>query len=157
MQTVYMWDRQTRVYTGIITIDDFTPIPNTGTLEPVPEHGPSLTVLRSLNLEEWVGATQSTTDPNGDCRFIDGQWMKVKFSKKEFLLLCGLPQIATLGEVKKTNPIVEAVYTLLMAAEYIDVTDTDTIEMVNLLATDAGGNVLTKEQASAVLAGIKIS
>jgi len=84
------------------------------------------------------------------------EWWKVRFSKKDFLLLCGIPQVAKLNvAVAAGNALAKTVHDLLMASEYIDVTDPDTGQMVQLLTTEAAGSVLTADQAETILKGTK--
>lgn len=79
---------------------------------------------------------------------------KIKFTKKEFLLWCGLENIVKLNSaIVSGNMMAKTVHDLLFAAEYIDVTDADTKQMVNLLATEASGSVLTVEEARRILDG----
>ena len=95
-------------------------------------------------------------NPGPDYVRRDGDWWKIRFTKKEFLLLCGLPQVIALeAAIGGGNARAKAVHTLLMAAEYIDVTDPDTGLMVQLLTTEAGGSVLTAGQAAELLKGVR--
>lgn len=83
-------------------------------------------------------------------------WWQIRFSKKDFLLLCGVPQVIKLEAVKASgNAAAQAVYTLLMASEYIDVTDPATIQLLEMLASSDAGNVLTAEDAARILQGVK--
>lgn len=100
-------------------------------------------------------ATIEDLRPGDDHELVDGQWMKARFSKKEFLLWCGLEQIIKLNATRQVNPMAETVYTLLMAAEFIDVTDPATVQMVQLLATEAAGEILSAEDVARILAGVK--
>ncbi len=98
-------------------------------------------------------ATLEDRRPGDDYDLIDGRWVKVRFSKKDFLLWCGLEQVVKLNATRQSNPTTETVYTLLMAAEFIDVTDPATVRMVQLLAMEAAGEVLTAEDVTRILAG----
>lgn len=82
-----------------------------------------------------------------------GRWVKERFSKKEFLLRCGLPKVAALNAAAAQNPLLKAVHDILMASEYIDVTDPATQQLVGLLTTAEGGNIFTPTEAAAILAG----
>ena len=93
--------------------------------------------------------------PGPDHEKCGEDWWKVRFSKKDFLLLCGIPQIAALNTVRRDNAMAETVYTLLMAADFIDVTDPATVQLVGLLATGSAGNVLTAADVARILQGVK--
>lgn len=83
-----------------------------------------------------------------------GRWVKIRFTKKEFLLLCGIPQVAGLNAaINAGNVMAKTVHDLLFASEYIDVTDQATIQMVGLLTTEEAGSVLTAAQAAEILKG----
>ena len=103
---------------------------------------------------QWVYRLELDS-PGGDYSLIDGRWIKVRFSKKDFLLLCGIPQVAALnGAINAGNLMAKTIHDLLFAAEYIDVTDPATIQMVGLLASETAGHVLTQEQAATILQGV---
>lgn len=112
-----------------------------------------------FTLEEWnelhpPQAPEFNPGPDYEKRGED--WWKVRFSKKDFLLLCGVPQIIKLEAViAGGNATAGAVHTLLMAAEYVDVTDSATAQMVGLLASESAGKVLTAEDAARILQGVK--
>jgi len=113
-----------------------------------------------FTVEQWAAAhplpePEIEFNPGADYEQRDGAWWRVRFTKKEFLLLCGIQQVAALNMARKDNVMAETIYTLLMAAEYIDVTDPDTIQMAELLTSDAAGRVLTAEQAANILQGVK--
>jgi hypothetical protein len=79
---------------------------------------------------------------------------KIKFTKKEFLLWCGLESIVKLNlAIDGGNMTAKTVHDLLFAAEFIDVTDADTKQMVNILTTGAAESVLTTEEAARILTG----
>ncbi len=83
-------------------------------------------------------------------------WWKIRFSKKDFLLLCGVPRVVALNTaIAGGNMLAKTVHDLLFAAEYVDVTDPDTVQMIRLLTTPDAGSVLTAEQAAAILTGVK--
>ena len=109
--------------------------------------------------EEWFELhppQEPEFNPGPDYEKRGDDWWKVRFSKKDFLLLCGIPQVIKLEAVISAgNSTAKAVHTLLMAADYIDVTDPATVQMVGLLATEAAGNVLTAEDAARILQGVK--
>ncbi len=82
-------------------------------------------------------------------------WYKIRFTKKEFLLLCGLEKVAALNAGAKENPMLAAVHDILMASEFIDVSDQDTIRLVGLLASEAGGNILSAVDTARIFGGLK--
>ena len=89
-----------------------------------------------------------------DYAFINDQWVKVRYSKKEFMLWCGVEKMMALNTaITAGNALVETVKDLLMAADYIDLRDPDTIHMVYLLASTEGGNILSGGDAARILAG----
>lgn len=104
-----------------------------------------LKVLKSAGLD--------VPDPSAYVERGDSMY-KVKFTKKEFLLWCGLESIVKLNTVIAAgNMTAKTVHDLLFVAEFIDVTDPATITMVQLLTTGAAGGVLTAEDAARILAG----
>lgn len=95
-------------------------------------------------------------NPGSDYEERDGEWWKIRFTKKEYLLLCGIAQVGALNAaINAGNVLAKTIHDLLMAADYIDVTDLDTIQMVQLLTTEPAGSVLTAEQAADILQGVK--
>lgn len=92
--------------------------------------------------------------PGDDYDLVDSQWVRHRFTKKDFLLLCGIPRVAALNAaINAGNVLAKTVHDLLFASEYIDVTDPDTVQMVQLLTTAEAGSVLTAEQATDILKG----
>ena len=84
----------------------------------------------------------------------DGGFYKIRYTKKDFLLRCGLPQVVALNRIiAEGNALAKTVHDLLFASDYIDVTDPATIEMVGLLTTEAAGPVLTEARAAEILHG----
>ncbi|UQZ87877.1 hypothetical protein C4J81_04645 [Deltaproteobacteria bacterium Smac51] len=84
----------------------------------------------------------------------DGNWYRIRYTKKGFLLLCGLMKVAALNAaINAGNDMAKTAHDLLFASEYIDVTDPDTIQLVEILTTAKAGNILTDEDAARVLAG----
>jgi len=93
-------------------------------------------------------------NPGADYAFIDDQWVKVRYSKKEFMLWCGVEKMTALNAaIVAGNVLVETVKDLLMAADYIDLRDPDTIQMIYLLASTEGGNILSGGDVTRILAG----
>ena len=93
-------------------------------------------------------------NPGIDYALIDDQWVKVKYSKKEFMLWCGVDKMTAVNAaISAGNVFVGTVKDLLMAADYIDIRDPDTIQMINLLATSQGGNILNQDDVERILAG----
>ncbi|UQZ89528.1 hypothetical protein C4J81_15330 [Deltaproteobacteria bacterium Smac51] len=84
----------------------------------------------------------------------EGKWYKIRYTKKDFLLLCGFDKVIALNAaIKSGNIMAQSIHDLLFAAEYIDVTDPATAQMVQMLATAEAGNVLTAADTLRVLAG----
>ncbi len=93
--------------------------------------------------------------PGSDYQFRDGAWIKTRFTKKEFLLLCGLPQVVKLNQaINGGNVLAKSVHDLLMSSDYIDLTDPDTEAMLQLLTTAEGGEIMTGAQADEILKGL---
>lgn len=83
------------------------------------------------------------------------QWIKKRFSKKDFLLLCGIMRVAALNAaISAGNALAKTVHDLLFASEYIDVTDENTGQLVQILTTTEAGSVLTEAQAAEILKGV---
>lgn len=97
------------------------------------------------------------TSPGPDYAFKEEEqrWYKVVFTKKDFMLFVGVEKIAALnGVIASGNPLAKTVHDLLMAAEYIDVQDPSTRQMLTILTTDSGGLVLTAEDVARILKGL---
>lgn len=109
--------------------------------------------------EEWLVANplaEPELNPGPDYEKRDDEWWKVRFSKKDFLLLCGLPRVLNLNRaINEGNAMAKTVHDLLMAAEYIDLRDAVTETMIQLLTTAEAGSVLTMEDAARILEGLK--
>lgn len=100
-------------------------------------------------------ATIEDLRPGDDYDLVDGQWMRHRFTKKDFLLLCGIAQVAALNTaINAGNALAKTVHDLLSVSDYIDVTDPDTTALVNLLTTAEAGSVLTAKQAAEILKGV---
>ena len=98
----------------------------------------------------WWGANYRGQDYQ---RQGDG-WMKIRFTKKEFLLWCGVENIVKLNAaIAGGNMLAKTAHDLVFAAEYIDVTDPDTVQLVQLLTTEAAGAQLAPAEAARILAG----
>lgn len=81
-----------------------------------------------------------------------GQWIRKRFTKKDFLLLCGIRQVAALNAaISAGSAMAKTVHDLLFASEYIDVSDPATGQLVQLLTTPEAGSVLTAAQAAEIL------
>ena len=92
--------------------------------------------------------------PGPDYELIDGVWTKVRFSKIDFVMFCGFSFLVDLNEViADGNADAAAVKDLLMSASYIDITDPNTAQMLNILASEQGGNILTSDDVTRILAG----
>lgn len=105
--------------------------------------------------EEWQTAhPEPEWNPGPGYEKRDGGWWQVRLTKKEFLLLCGLENIVALSLARKENAWAETVYTLLMAAEYINVSDPDTARLVQIMASPEGGGVLSPQEAQRILTGV---
>jgi len=109
--------------------------------------------------EEWLAAhpaTEPEFNPGPAYERREEGWWKVCFSKKDFLLLCGLSRVLALNTaINEGNALAKTVHDLLMAAEYIDLRDAATENMIQLLTTDEAGSVLTALDAARILEGRK--
>lgn len=162
---VYLWDRHSRIYTGSTYAQPDIAKPGQYLMPAFScEDAPAAVeegMANFRNQENTAWETRTAPDPapaspGQDYLFRDGDWWKYKFTKKEFLLLCGIPQVIRLNAVISAgNPVAKTVHDLLFASEYIDVSDSATVELVQLLVTDEASNVLTEEQASLILQGQK--
>jgi len=93
-------------------------------------------------------------NPGIDYALIDDQWVKVRYSKKEFMLWAGVEKMTQVNAaIAAGNVLVGTVKDLLMAADYIDIRDPDTIQMINLLATSQGDDILNQDDVERILAG----
>lgn len=102
-----------------------------------------------------VSPPEPEFNPGPDYQKIDGAWVKTRFSKKDFLLLCGIPLVTALNTaINAGNALAKTVHDLLFASEYIDLTDPATIQMLQLLTTAEAGGVLTEAQAQTILKGV---
>lgn len=100
-------------------------------------------------------ATIEDLRPGRDYDLVDDQWVRHRFTKKAFLLLCGISQVAALNAaINAGNTLAKTVHDLLAVSDYIDVTDPDTIQLVQLLTTTEAGSVLTAKQAAEILKGV---
>jgi len=92
--------------------------------------------------------------PGPDYDLIDGQWIRRRFSKKDFLLFCGLSKVVALNaSINAGNALAKTVHDLLFAAEYIDLSDPATAQMLSLLADEQTGNIFSAEEVAAILKG----
>lgn len=83
----------------------------------------------------------------------DGVWYQTRFTKKEFLLWCGLDKLALLNKIiSEGNFMAKSVYDLVFASEYVDVADKDTIELVGMLAS-AEIAIFSNEDVARILKG----
>jgi hypothetical protein len=95
-------------------------------------------------------------DPGPDYIKRNDEWWKVRFSKKDFLLLCGIAQVTALNTaISSGNALAKTIHDFLFASEFIDVADPATVQMVQMLASSAAGSVLTNEDAARILQGVK--
>lgn len=102
---------------------------------------------------QWVYRLELDS-PGPDYRFMDGAWIRTRFSRKDFLLFCGLEKVMGLNAaINSGNIVAQTVHDLLFAAEYIEVSDPDTARMLGLLASEAGGNLFSAEEIAAILKG----
>lgn len=102
--------------------------------------------------QEWNDIQQ--TSPGIEYKFMYGAWKKDRFSKKEFMVLCGIDKILAVNNlIGMGNTIVQTVKDLLFAADYISLNDPMTGQMLNMLATEGGGNILTTNDILRILAG----
>lgn len=118
------------------TIDDFGPLPEGWSADPPPQ----------------------PFDPGPDYeKREDGVFVRWRYSRKDFLLWCGIDKVAALNAARAAgNVMVETAKDLMMAAEYISIRDPDTVQMLGLLATPEGGNILTGDDVTRILAGQEV-
>lgn len=103
---------------------------------------------------QWVYNIEKDS-PGPEYRLLDGAWVRIIFSKKDFLLKCGLPQVIKLNTViADNNPLAKTVHDFLLASEYIDLTDPATAQLVAVLTTEEAGSVLTGDEAAQILQGV---
>lgn len=93
--------------------------------------------------------------PGPDYEKIGEAWVKVRFSRKDFMLHCSPELWMKLNAVKDAgNALAKFVHDLVTCADFVDVRDPATIEMVNLLTTEAAGKVLSTADAERILKGL---
>ena len=92
--------------------------------------------------------------PGADYELINDQWVKVKYSKLEFLFWCGFDKQKEINAaIAAGNADLATIKDALSLADYIYIRDPKTILMVNLLATPEGGNILSPADVERILAG----
>ena len=95
-------------------------------------------------------------NPGPDYEKRGDEWWKIRFSKKDLLLLCGIQQVIALNTaINSGNALAKTVHDLLFASEFIDVTDPATVQMIEMLASETAGSVLTNDDAARILQGVK--
>ena len=110
-------------------------------------------IITSTQYEEITGS-DVPPEHRPDYALIDNQWVKVSYSKKEFMLWAGVDKMTAVNAaIAAGNVLVGTVKDLLMAADYIDIRDPDTIQMINLLASTQGGDILIQDDVERILAG----
>jgi hypothetical protein len=83
-----------------------------------------------------------------------GEWVRVRYTKKDFLLWCGVDKLMAMNrEIEEGNYTVKTMLDLLMASEFISIKDPDTVQMLGMLTTPAGGSLLTQEEMQRILTG----
>ena len=86
----------------------------------------------------------------------DGDWWKMFLSQKEFLLLCGFTRVTALNAaISSGNATAKTVYDFLTAAEYVDLREQNTVELIRLLASRESGPVWSEEEVERILRGEK--
>lgn len=142
-QTVY--DKETGAEVEIKAVG---PLPDN--LTEIPRPGPAY----RWSDGQWA-YDPALDSPGPDYRLIGGVWTKVIFSKKDFLLKCGLNQVARLNlAIAGGNPLAKTVHDLMFASEYIDLTDPATAQMLTILTTGEAEKVLTAAEVSQILTGV---
>lgn len=93
-----------------------------------------------------------TADANGCVPLEDGTGLvKIKYSKKEFMLWCGVDKMIAMNTaIQQGNSTIKTIHDLLMSADYIDITDDDTVQMLNLLIVNG---ILTSTDVERIVAG----
>ena len=110
-------------------------------------------LITSTQYEEIVGS-EVPPEHRPDYALIDDRWVKVRYTKKEFMLWAGVDKMTAVNAaIAAGNVLVGTVKDLLMAADYIDIRDPDTIQMINLLASPQGGDILDNSDVERILAG----
>lgn len=93
-------------------------------------------------------------NPGPDYEERNGHWVRVTYTKKDFMLWCGMDKLVALNmALTAGNPLVKTVLDLLMAADFISIADPATAQMLGILATPEGGGILTPEDVARILAG----
>ena len=84
----------------------------------------------------------------------DGTWVRVIYTKKDFMLWCGKDKLFAMNAaIAAGNVLVKTMLDLLMASEFISLKDSDTAEMLGALTTPDGSSLLTLEEMQRILAG----
>jgi len=84
----------------------------------------------------------------------DNQWYRWRYSKKDFMLWCGLDKmIACNAAISGGNHVVKTVLDLLQASEFISLEDPNTIQMLGILATPTGGDIFNQQDVDRILTG----
>jgi len=84
----------------------------------------------------------------------DGSWLRVRYTKKDFMLWCGIDKMLAMNRaIEKGNYVVKTMLDLLMASEFISIKDPATTQMLGVLITPDGGSLLTLEEMQRILAG----
>ena len=90
--------------------------------------------------------------PNGVV--INGKLVKALYSKKEFMLWCGVDKMVAVNTaISSGNQLVKTIHDLLMAADYIDIQDPDTIQMISTLGSVNAGQILSTQDVERILGG----
>lgn len=163
-QIVYFYNR----FTGVFDGSDWAQpdpenegeylIPAFSTTEMPPPLETNQAAVWNENDAVWEIQTRPEiiTSPGPEYQLREDGWHKTIFTKKDFLLRCGLAKVAALnGAINSGNVMAKTVHDLLFASEYIDVTDPATVQLVNLMATEGLNSIFTAEEAAAILAGEK--
>lgn len=94
--------------------------------------------------------------PGPEYRWDGSKWVKWRFSKLAFYSLFTLSErIALKTAISGGNAIAAVIDDSLKLAEFISIDDLDTINVIQTLTSEMGGNVLTPERAAEILAGVK--
>ena len=90
--------------------------------------------------------------PSGDYIQENDQWVKTRYTKKDFMLWVGMEKIIAVNAAI-SNPLIKTIHDLLMAAEYISLRDPATQQMLSMLASPSCGDILTMQDVERILAG----
>jgi len=109
--------------------------------------------------EEWTEMHSTPSPFTPGPNFIqrdNGEWYKVRYTRKEFVLWCGMDKFVALNHaIVNGNVLLLSLRTMMEISEYISLLDDDTKYFVTVMTTPEGGNILTDQDAVRILTGEK--